>query len=176
MEVFVARQPIFDGEQDVFGYELSFRSGFEAYYQALQSDTSDVDLLAYVNFGELTAGKKGFVTFPKDLLLMELPILFPCDTTVAVIPGQTEGDEETLARCRDLKDYGYPLAVEGPAPQLLSSPYLEVADLAMVDFADTSAEDRQAVCEELKAKGKTALARNVGQRRGAVLRRDFRAR
>ena len=161
MEVFVARQPIFDKDREVFGYELSFRSGFETYYQALQSDTSDVDLLAYVNFGEWTAGKKGFVSFPKELLLMELPILFPSDATVVVLPEPTDPVDETLQRCRELKDYDYTLAIEGPVARLLDNAYLDVADLAIVDFAKTSVEDRQGVYEQLQAKGKKALAQNV---------------
>ncbi len=161
MEVFVARQPVFDKEKGVYGYRLSFRSKFEAYYQALESDTSDADLMAFVNFGELTIGKKGFVSFSRDLLLMEFPILFPNDATVALIPGEMDGDEDALARCRDLRDYGYTLAINDFRPELLASPFLDLADMAVVDFAKTPVEERRVICEKLADRERKSVAGKV---------------
>jgi len=161
MEVFVARQPVFDEKKEVYGYRLSFRSKFEEYYRALESDTSDTDLMAFVNFGELTAGKKGFVRFSRELLLMEFPILFPNDTTVAVVPGAMDGDEQTLGRCGDLKRFGYAVALDNFRLPLLDSPLLEVADVVVVDFSQVPPEERQAVCEQLAGREIQRLAANV---------------
>ncbi|MGB2820222.1 MAG: HDOD domain-containing protein [Phycisphaerae bacterium] len=161
MEVFVARQPVFNGQKEVYGYQLSFRSRFESYYRALEANKSDADLMAFVNFGELTVGKKGFVNFSRDLLLMEFPILFPNDATVAMIPGGINSDEDALARCRELKQYGYTLAINDFGSQLLDSPFLDVADIAVVDFAKTPADERQVICEGLSDRRIAVLAGNV---------------
>ncbi|MCY2924867.1 MAG: hypothetical protein NT031_05415, partial [Planctomycetota bacterium] len=83
MEVFVARHPVFDAQKEVHGYELGFRCGFDEYYQALDADKPDVDLMAFVNFGELTDGKKGFVSFPRRLLEINFPVLFDNRSLVA---------------------------------------------------------------------------------------------
>jgi len=161
MEVFVARQPVFDKQKGVYGYQLSFRSRFETYYQALESGKSDTDLMAFVNFGELTVGKKGFVSFSRDLLLMDFPILFPNDATVAVISGGMDSDEEALARCRELRDYGYTIAIGDFGSQLLDSPFLDVAGMAVVKFSETSVEERRILCEKLAAREIETIAGNV---------------
>jgi len=38
MEVFVARQPIFDAKQTVYGYELLYRSGVQNFYTETDGD------------------------------------------------------------------------------------------------------------------------------------------
>ena len=160
MEVFVAKHPIFDGKKEVYGYELSFRSGFDTYYQALEDDKSSVDLMAFVNFGELTDGKKGFVNFSRDLVLIEFPILFPGDSTIAGIPIASD-DGPLLDRCRDLTAYGYTLAVNNFDPQLLDHPLMEMARIAAVDFTTTPADRREGIRKQLGEREIEALARNV---------------
>jgi len=161
MEIFVARQPILDTSSKAYGYRLSFRSGFEEYYQAFESDPSHTDLMAFLHFGELTAGRKAFISFSRDLLLMEFPVLFPDEATIAVIPATMDGDQDALGRCRELRKYGYTLAIEGFRPRLLESPFLELAEIVLVDFAETPVEERQAVCQKLNSRGVKALAENV---------------
>lgn len=162
MEVFVARHPIFDRDKDVYGYELAFRSGFEEYYHALEADKSSVDLMAFVNFGELTDGKKGLVSFPQHLLMLEFPILFPSETMTAVISGTLQGEQDVIDRCRDLKKYGYSVAIDDFAADQLEGPLLEFADIARVDFAQTGVDARGSICKKLTARGIQALAQSVG--------------
>lgn len=160
MEVFVARHPIFDGAKQVFGYELEFRSGFEAYYGAL-AERDTVDLMAFVNFGELTAGKMGFINFPRDLLAIHFPILFSRDSMIAGISAQTEPDKEILSRCGELTDLGYTLAIYDFGPDQLDSPFLDLVKMVEVDFAATPAEKRSTICRQVCDRGIQAIARNL---------------
>jgi len=161
MEVFVARRPVFDKEKVAFGYELDFRAGFQEYYQALEADTSSTDLMAFVNFAELTDGKTGFIPFPRDLLLLQFPVLFASDSTVTGISADLAEDEEVLERCRGLKEYGYAIAVLGTARRHLDAPLLELADYVAVDFDAVPAEDRQAVISALAGRATQVIARNL---------------
>ena len=65
MQVFVARQPIFDKIKRVVAYELLFRSGFENFFSADDGDTATQTVIGgVVNiFGltSLTGGKPVFI-------------------------------------------------------------------------------------------------------------------
>jgi EAL and modified HD-GYP domain-containing signal transduction protein len=161
MEVFVARHPVFDAQKEVHGYELGFRCGFDEYYQALNADKPDVDLMAFVNFGELTDGKKGFVSFPRRLLEINFPVLFDNRSLVAGVAAELDCDEGIVARCKELRGLGYPLAIDGFVPGYADSPLLELAEFAKVDFAKASPESRQAIPSLLAGKNVQAVARNV---------------
>lgn len=166
-EVFVARQAIFDPQKEVYGYELMFRTGFEDYYARLDAldvlgpDKAKVDLMAFVNFGELTDGKRGFVTFTPDLLVRELPSLFPNEMMTVGLAVDTPGDENLLARCRELKAAGCEFALNGLAPAHVDHPLLDLVDLVKIDFAACDDQQRQHLCEAMAARGVRALGRNV---------------
>ena len=74
MDVFVARQPIFDSEINVFAYELLFRSSLENFYDTRNDSnlsTLSVITSSLLVFGldTLTSGKPAFINFTKKLLL-----------------------------------------------------------------------------------------------------------
>jgi EAL and modified HD-GYP domain-containing signal transduction protein len=161
MEVFVARHPVFDAQKEVHGYELGFRSGFDEYYQALDADKPDADLMAFVNFGELTDGKKGFVSFSRKLLEINFPVLFDSRSLVAGVSAELDCDEEIVARCGELRGLGYSLAINDFAAGYADSPLLNFANFAMVDFATASEASRQTVPSLLAGRNVQAVARNV---------------
>ena len=161
MEVFVTRQPVFDKHKEVHGYELLFRAGFESYYDALDGDRATVDLMAFVNFSELTDGKRGFVKFPRNLLLKEFPALLPSEMVTVGIGEEIEADEEILATCGRLKAAGCGLAMENFTLQRRDSPFLEFADMVKVDFTTTPIVERMAICEQLGSTGVAMTARKV---------------
>jgi EAL and modified HD-GYP domain-containing signal transduction protein len=140
MEVFVARHPVFDRYKNVYGYQLVFRSGFEAQYSQLQSDTTAVDFLAFVDFEELADGKKGFVRFSRDLLLSDLPNQLPRDTMVVCIEADVQIDEPLVDAMIALSDRGFLLALTGLKPTIESHPLLELVSIVEADLANTDAQ------------------------------------
>ncbi len=70
-KVFVARQPIFDVEQKVFGYELLYRSSFDNSYDAADGTSATLAVVreAFLVLGtQLTGTHKAFINFNLDLL------------------------------------------------------------------------------------------------------------
>lgn len=161
MEVFAARHPIFNELKEVYGYELEFRADFDTYYDALGEDRTAVDFAAFVNYSELTDGRRGFVTFPRDLLLIEFPGLFPKDTTVVQVNLGDPNDQDLLAACRRMRDAGHILALENCRPEHLDNTQLDWVRMAKVDLATTPPGELQALARELAAKGIEAVAKNV---------------
>ena len=80
MDVFVARQPIFDRKLKTFGYELLFRDSLDNLFPEIDEDTASSTLLSnsflYMGIEKLTGGKKAFVNFTRSLLLKQVPCLF----------------------------------------------------------------------------------------------------
>ena len=158
MELFVARQPIFNESQNLYGYELMFRAGVEDYCSA-QGEGEAID---FVTFAELTDGKRGFVHFTRNLLRDEISPVLPRDMVIVGVPENITPDEEVVATCRKLKKSGYTLAMDDLF--VLQHRYTEItqfADIIRVDFHRAGAEERKVICEEFGAARVTMLAQNV---------------
>jgi c-di-GMP-related signal transduction protein len=115
---YVARQPILDRMQRVFGYELLFRDGVENCFRAdpevAARSTLDNTLLFGMN--TLCDGRRAFVNCTRDVLLKDLLTLLPPDQTVAEILESVEPGDRVIAACKRLKDAGYLIASMTSAP------------------------------------------------------------
>lgn len=158
MEVFVSRQPVFDAGKNVYGYELAYRAGFETYYEALEADKSAVDLMAFVNFGELSGGRKGLIHFPRELLMMDFPLLFAADAMIAVIGGELGNDAEFIARCRELRGKGYQIAVNSFNVDLLAQPIMDVASIVKLGSDKLPEASQKQIIEACKARKIAVMA------------------
>jgi c-di-GMP-related signal transduction protein len=81
-DIFVARQPIFDSQKDVFAYELLFRKGFQNYASKFDIEYATIKVISnslIMGLNRLTAGKKVFIKFNRQLLLGNIPRLFPIE-------------------------------------------------------------------------------------------------
>ena len=161
METFVARHPIFDRAGAVYGYDLAFRSGFEAFYEGLFGQWEAVEFQMARNFEELTGHGRAHVLFSPVLLGSGLPALLPVDTLTVGMPADTPAEPEIVEVCRELAVSGYELAMDGFGPSALDSPLLEFVDIARADLAAMTGDERRALCDELARRNIVLLARNV---------------
>lgn len=116
MDVFVARQPIFDREKILFGYELLFREGNSNVFPDIDGDTATTSLLSSsfftVGIDRIAVGKPAFINFTEDLIKEGTPHLFPQDKLVVEILESVSPDPKTIQACRELKEQGYMLALD----------------------------------------------------------------
>ncbi len=165
MDVFVARQPIFDVRRDVWAYELLFRSGPENFFSHADADdaTHRVIDTAFHAFGleTLSAGKRLFINLTRRVLLDDLMGLFPPGIAVAEVLETVEADPEVLAALQSLKSRGYLVALDdfvfGPRYAAL----VPLADIIKVDFKVTLGAERAAVVERLGRPDLKFLAEKV---------------
>ena len=72
MEVHVARQPIFNVDKKVIGYELLFRNGTGDFFPGSDRDQATADVINSSFFlkivDDLAGGKKAFVNFTPRLV------------------------------------------------------------------------------------------------------------
>ncbi len=170
MEIFVARQPIFDTRNEVFGYELLFRSGFQDSFPQVDPDAASAQTFTYslMDFGldNLTGGKRAFINFTRNLILSECATLLPRDKVVIEILEDVVPDPEVLAACRRLKQKGYMLALDDYTFQEGLRAYLPFIDVLKIDFAQTQPAQRQRLMRDLGGKGMRFLAEKVETKEG----------
>ena len=82
---YVARQPIFDREQAVFGYELLFRDGVENAFTGTDTDAasrSTLDSSLLMGLEVLCDGRRAFINCTRTTLVEGLVRLMPPQSTV----------------------------------------------------------------------------------------------
>lgn len=116
MDAFIARQPIFDQQKNVFGYELLFRSGAENYFRPVDGDRATAilidDAVHLHSVEKLTNGSKCFINFTRKALIDGLYTVLPASSTVVEILETVDIDEELLKACRKVRELGYALALD----------------------------------------------------------------
>ena len=137
---YVARQPIFDREEKVFGYELLFRNGLE---NAFSGDTDEasratLDRSLLMGLDILCDGRRAFVNCTKDTLIKGLVTLLPSTSTVVEILEDVPADPDVMAACRNLKEAGYMIALDDYIADDKREALAEVADIIKVDLQLTT--------------------------------------
>lgn len=159
---FVARQPVFDPFQTVFGYELLFRdsmeNSFSAEPEAASRSTLDSSLLFGLN--TLCDGRLAFVNCTRDTLLKDLITLLPPHQTVVEILETVEPGDRVVAACKRLKSAGYLIALDDFAPNDPRAPLCEFADILKIDIRATRVEERAALMRRFGA-GRKMLAEKL---------------
>lgn len=112
---FLSRQPILNRQQELIGYELFFRDGADVQHTADHSRTSAAALICtvYAELGIRSAlgSTQAFICVDSDFLHDDAIELLPADHVVLVLPLDIVPDEQTLARCRVLRERRYSLAL-----------------------------------------------------------------
>ena len=161
MDPFVATHPIFDRLTKVYGYELAFRSGFEAYFRSAISDKAQGEARQILSFDDLLGPARAYVVFPPKLMMADPVLLAPPETLTIGIPADTEADPKVIAGCKRLKDAGCHIGIEDFRLAHMESPFLQFADVVRVDADGTDLDEQETICQQLPGKGVRPLARAV---------------
>ena len=168
MQAFIARQPIFDRDLRVYGYELLFRSSLENVFSHPDVDHASSKTIAdsffLLGIETITQGKKAFVNFTRDVLLRDYVSLLPKELTVVELLETVEPDAEVIAACRKLKAAGYLLALDDFVYEERYAPLLALVDIIKVDVLATTPEEQQSLFDQLACPGLSFLAEKVETR------------
>ncbi|TAK02843.1 MAG: HDOD domain-containing protein [Candidatus Manganitrophaceae bacterium] len=168
MEIFIARQPIFDRQQQVYAYELLFRSSLENFFNHsdLNHASSKVALDSFFILGidTITGGRKAFINVTREMLVNGYVALLPREMAVVEILEVVEPDAEVLAACRKLKQAGYLIALDDFVDQERYRPLVELADIIKVDFLTTDKKEQKALVERFAPRGIQLAAEKVETR------------
>ncbi len=164
----VARQPILNLNERVFGYELLFRGGFENNFPAaVDSDDASryvLDRSFLEGFDVLCDGWFAFVNCTRELLLAEFITLLPPDRTVVEVLETVPPDKDVAASCRGLKDVGYLIALDDYVMDDPRESLIEVADIVKLDIRSTPPAEMAAMEKLYRKSGCRFLAEKIESR------------
>ncbi len=169
MDVFVARQAIFDRESRVYAYELLYRStAARNEFTGSDEDLTTLDVVAssLLNTGlnSIADGKRAFINFGRNLLIEGLVSLLPKKSVVIEVLETTEPDYEVIHRCRKLRNAGYTIALDDFVWDPKFEDLVATANIIKVDMRLTSRAEQERLVKTYKPRGIQMLAEKVETR------------
>ena len=159
MDVYVARQPIFDKHMNLFGYELLYRSSENNRYEGTDDDVSTASLIdtsfLVMGYDELIENTRGFINFSEKLLLRDVPRMLPRRTVVIEALERVRPTPEVLAALRRLRKDGYKLALDDfvfNEADPHNAELLEVADFVKLEFNASPIKKQMALLRKYKGR------------------------
>lgn len=165
-DVYVARQPIFDLDQRLVGYELLYRASGAATCAGgasanqMSSSTLVTALLA-IGLEELTGGARAFVNFPRDMLVRRaFELLDPKRITIELLES-VACDDTSVAAVEALRLRGFELALDDFAAGDEYDRFLRAAQIVKIDVLGATRESLEPVVLRLKRYRARLLAERI---------------
>ncbi len=161
----MARQPIFDQDRSVFGYELLFRSGPENVFCGMDDNLATTalinDTMHVHDLPTLTDRRKCFINITKDILVQETYSFLPPELTVLELLETVEPDRELIQACQKAKSNGYTIALDDYMLEKKFECLLPVIDILKVEFLGLDDEQRAIAAAKSRTHGFQLLAEKV---------------
>jgi len=165
VEVFVARQPIFDRNRKVWGYELLFRSAAsQTRFDGTEATSATRQVISNgmlsIGFDKLLRGKHACINFGREMLLQDLYTSLPHQTTVIELTEDIEPDTEVVAAVKRMRAQGYRIALDDfrACPQM--EPLIALANMIKVEMF-TPKPQQEAMVREFHDRGIRMLSEKV---------------
>ncbi len=158
MDVYVARQPIFDRRMNVLGYELLYRRSMNNFYEGTSDSQATAEVInnafLSMHFNELTSGTKAFINFSHDMLIKGIPLLLPRESIVVEIVERTKVNDELIEACKKLHSNRYILALDDFKATPASEELMDQAHIIKVEFSKVSHSTQREYIKKNKGKVK----------------------
>lgn len=138
MDVFVARQPIFNRTQQVIAYELLYRSGDMSHAEISDPDqaTTEVFINTFMDIGleRVTGRRRAYVNLTRPYLLGQYPLPFHHDAVTLEVLENITPDDELVDAVTRLGEQGYEIALDDFIFRDELIPLIRVADVIKIDI------------------------------------------
>ncbi|THB72427.1 MAG: HDOD domain-containing protein [Desulfobacteraceae bacterium] len=154
MDIFVARQPIFNTRKNVYGYELLFRDGLKNAFPDIDGDVATLNVLSNTFFSfelkEILQNRPGFINFTRDLLLKKTPRLFPREHVIIEVLEDIEPEPELIETLSELRKTGYRIALDDFLYDEKFNPMIRLSHIIKLDFRTSSENEIQQTINSIK--------------------------
>ncbi len=148
---FVARQPIFDRQRRLFGYELLFRDSWENSFGGKDADIacrSTLDSSLLMGLDLLCERGIGFFNCTRETLMNDYMTLLPKERVVLEILETITPDQEIIEACVRLKTAGYRLALDDFIAHDPRRVMVPLVDMLKVDWIATTPDECRDLIQE----------------------------
>ena len=166
MDVFVARQPIFNRSRELFAYELLFRSDdIHNEFDGTEDESATTQVIANsllsIGLENVVGHHKAFINFNENLLRAGLHSMLPRDQIVLEILESVELNEELTELCRNLRGQGYTIALDDFTADPCREPLTHIAHMIKVDIHATDEAEQQRILRTYQPRGIEIIAERV---------------
>lgn len=166
---YVARQPIFDGDVQLAGYELFYRTADtpEVEIQDPSSATNSVLSNLVVDFGfeALVDGRRAFLNVPRSFFEDGYYQSVDPDRFVFELAAEPAGDSALLSALAQARHAGYTVALDGFTADDPAQLYLlDEVDVVKVNVSGPNSSDLAVRAETLQERNLTMVAQRVETR------------
>jgi len=165
IDLFIARQPIFDSSMELFGYELLYRSDESNYANIVDPNqaTAHTVTLGLVEIGlENLVGKhKAFINLSPDYILGSPDLPFPSDKVVLEITEDDLSTKDMPHTLERLSKNDYTIALNGLHSSSRSLELLSVADIVKIDISKQNSDELKALVANIKKHPVKLIAEKV---------------
>jgi len=154
--IFVAKQPVFDKNKNVFAYKLLFRSGFDNYFSGCVDEdiaTSNVlsNTMHLLGIDKLSGGKPVIINLTEKLLKSKVFTIFPKEYLIIDIPSTLFLSDEVHSSCLELKKSKYLFCATSNVLNKQYERFLHLTDIVKVDFLNTKPNELQNIKNKCKS-------------------------
>lgn len=167
-QVFLGRQPILGREQQLLAYELFFRDGpiatgdrAEPIDPAQTTAAAVVSAFAAAGTQQALGPYRCHINANREFLFSELIEALPPQLVVLEIEPGVAATPDVLARCQQLREGGFTLAVDDAVGTSPENALLELADIVKIDVGRHGPDVLAARVSQLKPLGRKLLAEKV---------------
>ena len=165
LDVFIGRQPIFDRNLKVFGYELLYRNSTENLAEYIDGNqaTSQVIINSFLEIGlDRIVGKhRALINLTRDFVTGKHPFPYPPSQVILEILEDVKVDREVIEGIQEFSRKGYQIALDDYILDDDRQPLLEYIDLVKIDLPKLTRDQVAAYVETLKPYNIKLLAEKV---------------
>lgn len=152
--VYLARQPIYDAKQRVYGYELLYRRQADEVsaggLSIADSARSLANALVDIGLNELVGRSKAFINVSEEMIVSRAVEAFPNKRVVIEVLEQVRPTDQVIAELRRMKRLGYTIALDDFFWNELTEPLVPFADIIKVDIAAVGFDLLPELCRRIK--------------------------
>lgn len=167
-QIYIGRQPIFNRQLGVTGYELLYRNDLQNQANMDNGDvaTAQVIMNSFMEIGlnTIVGSHNAFINMTRSFLVGDLPIPFPTEHVVLEILEDIEVDAELLTGVKMLAAQGFTIALDDFIFAENLRPLVELADIVKIDLLALDENKLEQHVQELRKHKVKLLAEKVETR------------
>lgn len=144
MDLFIARQPIFNKSLSVYGYELLYRDSETSTafggVSAQKATAGVLGSLFEIGISKITDDVRAFINFDYEFLMSDSIELIDPEKLVLEVLEDVKVDDALMRRLMDLKNKGYKIALDDFVEDYEDYPIVPIADIIKYDIMATPLE------------------------------------
>jgi EAL and modified HD-GYP domain-containing signal transduction protein len=165
-DLLLGRQPILDRQQRLVAYELLFRCsrmprGGEILDGVMATSRVLVNTLNHLGLDKVLGDKKAFINVSAEFLANDVIELLPRERVVLEILESVTPGPEVVARCQQLRDAGFELALDDFVYHESREPLIPLASYIKIDLRAQDMAATRNLVTRLRARVPALLAEKV---------------